>query len=115
MQTRIELERIARAAALREAGDQLDALGALDELMTQDRSLEDHQPWWAVRAAVLSRLNDPRAGACYDRAIARSGDHATREFLAGERDHMTLSGGRSPAASATAATRDADECRDGGD
>lgn len=67
------------AAALSAAGRDADALAALDRIAAA--RAETYQPYWAVRAHVLSRLGDPRAAEAYDRAIGLSTDDAARRFL----------------------------------
>lgn len=67
------------AAALSAAGRDADALAALDRIGAA--RAETYQPYWAVRAHVLMRLDDPRAAEAYDRAIGLSSDDAARRFL----------------------------------
>ena len=62
-----------------EAG--LACLDALD-----DGRLDDHQPWWAVRAALLRELGSPFADAAYARAIALTKDEPARRWLQRQRD-----------------------------
>ncbi len=71
---------IGYAAALSNANRNKDAF---DVLECVDRRLVDgHQPYWAVRAHVLSALNHkPEASDAYDRAIGLSTDEAARRFL----------------------------------
>ncbi|MEO0606463.1 MAG: DUF6596 domain-containing protein, partial [Myxococcota bacterium] len=45
------------------------------------KGLDDHQPWWAVRAELLSRADAPGADAAYGRAIALTQDAAARRWL----------------------------------
>ncbi len=67
------------AAALSNAGRDTDALLALERMDTGRTA--SYQPYWAVRAHVLKRLGDERAGESYDRAIGLSTDDAARLFL----------------------------------
>lgn len=71
---------IGRAAALAEdrgPGVGLEALDAIDPPLVRS-----HQPYWAVRAELLSRLQRrDEADAAYDRAIGLSEDDAVRSFL----------------------------------
>ena len=76
--------RIGRAAALAEdrgAAAGLEALDAIDPDL-----IRSHQPYWAVRADLLSRLGRAAdADAAYDRAIGLSEDDAVRSFLQNRR------------------------------
>lgn len=84
---------IGRAAALAEErgpGAGLAALDAIDPALVRD-----HQPYWAVRADLLTRLGHrDDADAAYVRAIGLSEDDAVRSFLqarrsgAGQADDM---------------------------
>ncbi len=82
---------VGRAAALAEARGATDALSALD--VVDPDTARNYQPYWAVRAHVLSRLGrNADATIAFDRAIELTADPAIAEFLAGRREH--LSGGR---------------------
>ncbi len=82
---------VGRAAALAEARGATDALSALD--VVDPDTARNYQPYWAVRAHVLSRLGrNADATIAFDRAIELTADPAIAEVLAGRREH--LSGGR---------------------
>jgi len=82
---------VGRAAALAEARGATDALSALD--VVDPDTARNYQPYWAVRAHVLSRLGrNADATIAFDRAIELTADPAIAQFLAGRREH--LSGGR---------------------
>ena len=68
------------AAALGATGDPASGLAVLD---TADGAhAASYQPWWAVRAHLLSLAGSfDQAIACYDRAITLSPDPAARAFL----------------------------------
>jgi predicted RNA polymerase sigma factor len=70
-----------RALAVAEAAGAAAGLAALEAAMA-DARLADYQPYWAVRAELLSRAGD-RAGAseAYTLAIGLEGDPAVRRFL----------------------------------
>ncbi|WP_291295556.1 RNA polymerase sigma factor [Elioraea sp.] len=68
---------VGRAGALLAARGPEVALAALDGIA----GAEAYQPWWAMRAEILSRLGHGDAGAAYDRAIALAEDHTVRAFL----------------------------------
>ncbi len=71
---------IGRAAALAEDRGAEAGLAALDAL--KPSRVQSHQPYWAVRADLLSRLDDrPAARDAYERAIGLSEDNAVRTFL----------------------------------
>ncbi len=71
---------VARAAALCEAGEEAAALAALDGMDVQ--RMLDYQPWWATRAHVLARLEQPEAARqAYSRAIGLSQHASQRDFL----------------------------------
>ncbi len=79
---------VACAAALGEAGRPQEGLDLLESI--DPRLTADHQPYWAVRAALLARQADRPTAlaeslAAYDRAMALTTDPAVRAFLAGER------------------------------
>ncbi|MEM6926031.1 MAG: hypothetical protein AAF602_03805 [Myxococcota bacterium] len=59
-------------------------LACLDRI--QAKGLDEHQPWWAVRAELLRRAGDPDADTAYVRAIALTQDAAARRWLERRRD-----------------------------
>lgn len=68
------------AAALSNAGRQEEALVLLDAI--NDEAIDAYQPYWAVRAHILSalgRADDARRA--YDRAIGLASDKSVRAFL----------------------------------
>jgi predicted RNA polymerase sigma factor len=68
------------AAALAEANGAQHGLAVLDAI-DQD-SVSAYQPYWAVRAHLLERLErSAEASVAYDRAIGLAEDPAVREFL----------------------------------
>jgi RNA polymerase sigma-70 factor, ECF subfamily len=76
---------INRAVALSEKlggpGGAAEGLAALDALK-DDFQLAEYQPYWAARAALLSRTGDAQAAAeAYQRAIGLESDPAVRRFL----------------------------------
>jgi RNA polymerase sigma-70 factor (ECF subfamily) len=76
--------RVGRAAALAEASGPADGLAALDAI--EEDAAGNYQPYWAVRAHVLSRLGRERdALTAFDRAIALTADPAITQFLAARR------------------------------
>jgi RNA polymerase sigma-70 factor (ECF subfamily) len=76
--------RVAQAAAEAEARGPADGLALLDEI--DHHVAATYQPYWAVRAHLLSRLSRPAAAAeAYDRAIGLAVDPATRQFLLARR------------------------------
>lgn len=71
---------IARAAAWSAAGYSDDALRMLNTL--ESESVESHQPYWAVRAAMLRSLGElAEAATCYQRAAGLTTDQAVRRWL----------------------------------
>lgn len=78
---------VGRAAAVAEASGPQAGLTLLDEIGSP--SAEPFQPYWAVRAHLLSRLNRPGdAREAFDRAITLSEDEAVRRFLSSRRDSL---------------------------
>jgi len=72
--------RISRAAALAETSGPTEGLAVLDELPSG--AVATYQPYWAVRAHLLARLNCGKdARDAYTRAIGLSEDQAVRRFL----------------------------------
>lgn len=70
---------LARAAALAEAGDPAAALAETEALAGEAGG---HQPWWALRADLLSRLGrGGEARESYLRAAELCSDEAVRQFL----------------------------------
>jgi len=75
---------VGRAAAVAEACDAVKAWALLEEIPAE--AIERYQPYWAVVAHLLTRLERPgEAAAAYDRAIGLCEDPATREYLAQRR------------------------------
>ncbi len=71
---------IGRAAALAEDRGAVAGLAALDAI--DPAVVRSHQPYWAVRADLLTRLRrSSEAADAYDRAIGLSEDEAVRSFL----------------------------------
>jgi RNA polymerase sigma-70 factor (ECF subfamily) len=69
------------AARARRAAPE-EALAALDALVAAEIALKSYQPYWALRADLLSRMERTEAArAAYDEAIARESDGAVRRFL----------------------------------
>jgi RNA polymerase sigma-70 factor (ECF subfamily) len=72
---------INHAVALGEAVGPAAGLAALSAV-SDERSLESYQPYWAARAELLSRMGDGSAAdLAYRRAIELEGDAAVRAFL----------------------------------
>lgn len=70
-----------RAVAVAEVEGPASALALVDGL-----SLEQYQPYWAIRADLLRRLGRTEdARAAYDEAISRTGNESERRFLAARR------------------------------
>ena len=70
---------VGRAAALGEARGAAIGLAALDAI--DAAAVRAYQPYWAARAHLLARLEDPAAGAAYATAIGLTEDPAVRAFL----------------------------------
>jgi RNA polymerase sigma-70 factor (ECF subfamily) len=68
---------VGRAGALLAARGPEEALAALDGIAGAGA----YQPWWAMRAEILSRLGHGDAAAAYGRAIALAEDPSVRAFL----------------------------------
>lgn len=79
--------RVGLAAALAKTNRSDEALVALDAI---DQSIvERYQPYWAVRAHLLSTIKDKAgAHAAYDRAIGLSSDDAARRFLSARKSSL---------------------------
>jgi predicted RNA polymerase sigma factor len=78
---------VGRATALANAQGPASGLEALD--LIDSRSVADYQPFWAVRAHLLERLDRPEAAReAYSQAIGLCGDPAVREFLIRRRDRL---------------------------
>jgi predicted RNA polymerase sigma factor len=78
--------RVGRAAALSQAASAADALAALDAI--EPELVRKYQPYWAVRADVLARLDrHAEANAAYDRAVGLSEDQSVRDFLRARQAH----------------------------
>ena len=72
--------RIGYAAALGEANGPQSGLSALNSL--DQKAIAGYQPYWAVRAHLLERLNKTSEAAdAFDRAIGLAEDPAVRQFL----------------------------------
>jgi RNA polymerase sigma-70 factor (ECF subfamily) len=71
---------INRAVAIAETGGAAAGLAALDAL-AGDKRLTDYQPYWAARAELLARVDDPAADIAYQQAIGLESDPAVRRFL----------------------------------
>jgi RNA polymerase sigma-70 factor (ECF subfamily) len=77
------------AAATAAAGDPAAGLDILDLVTPAHAAL--YQPWWAVRAHLLTDTgNAALAAAAFDRAFALSHDPAARAYLAKRRDLLTV-------------------------
>jgi predicted RNA polymerase sigma factor len=77
---------VGRAAAHAEAKDAQAGLTLLDAI--ESDALVTYQPYWAVRAHLLSELKRTRdAQEAFDRAIGLSEDDAVRSFLLQRRGH----------------------------
>jgi predicted RNA polymerase sigma factor len=75
---------VGRAAAHAEAKSAQAGLALLDEI--DAKSVTSYQPYWAVRAHLLSESGRKRAAAdAFDRAIGLSEDDAVRSFLLTQR------------------------------
>jgi RNA polymerase sigma-70 factor (ECF subfamily) len=80
---------INRAVALAETQDVAKGLAALDAA-AQDGALDDYQPYWAARAALLARRGDRiAADAAYAQAIGLESDPVLRRFLQQRRADLT--------------------------
>jgi predicted RNA polymerase sigma factor len=72
--------RVGRAAAVAEAKGPAAALALLDEI--EGASAEAYQPYWTVRAHVLTALGrGHEASGAFDRAIGLTEDASVRRFL----------------------------------
>jgi predicted RNA polymerase sigma factor len=82
---------VGRAAALANAYDPGSGLKALDAI--DSRSVLSYQPYWAVRAHLLSRHGKPgEAREAYSQAIGLSEDDRVRQFLMRNRDRLAEDG-----------------------
>jgi RNA polymerase sigma-70 factor (ECF subfamily) len=78
---------VGRAAAHAEAKSPEAGLALLDAI--DSAAVTSYQPYWAVRAHLLSDLKRTReAQEAFDRAIGLSEDDAVRQFLLGEKDNL---------------------------
>jgi RNA polymerase sigma-70 factor (ECF subfamily) len=78
-----------RAVAIGEANGPAAAIAALDSA-AGDTRLMDYQPYWAARAAMLSRAGlIDAADHAYERAIGLEADPAVRDFLLEKRASLT--------------------------
>jgi RNA polymerase sigma-70 factor (ECF subfamily) len=79
---------INRAIAIAETRGAAAGLAALDALR-DDRRLDDYQPYWAARAALLARTGArDDADKAYELAIGLEADPAVRRFLQQRRDAL---------------------------
>jgi RNA polymerase sigma-70 factor (ECF subfamily) len=76
--------RIAQAVAVAEAHGSATGLALLDGL--ERTAVSAYQPYWAVRAHLLRRLESPAATEALERAIELTADAAVRRFL---QEHRT--------------------------
>jgi RNA polymerase sigma-70 factor (ECF subfamily) len=82
---------INRAVAIAECRGPADGLAALDGLAGHPR-VEQYQPYWAARAALLARARKrDRALVAYERAIGLESDPAVRRFLERKRAALAAS------------------------
>lgn len=70
--------KVAAAAAALEADGPKAALKRLDAM---DDGVRRYQPWWAVRAHALLRIDHPDAGPAFTKAAGMSEDLAIRDYL----------------------------------
>lgn len=78
---------VGRAAAHAQAKSPEAGLALLDAI--DSAAVTSYQPYWAVRAHLLSALKRTReAKDAFDRAIGLSEDDAVRQFLLGEKDSL---------------------------
>jgi predicted RNA polymerase sigma factor len=76
--------RVGHAAAVAEVKGAESGLSLLDEI--DGRSVDDYQPYWAVRAHLWRKSGHAREAAeAYDRAIRLTGDDAVKRFLLDQR------------------------------
>ncbi|MCG8652564.1 MAG: RNA polymerase subunit sigma-24 [Pirellulales bacterium] len=74
--------KVARAAAAAESDHPAAAMGLLDQL--PESEIRNYQPYWAVRAHLLQRLNQNQESiAHFEKAIALTKDDAVRRHLVG--------------------------------
>jgi RNA polymerase sigma-70 factor (ECF subfamily) len=79
---------INRALALSEVEGPSAGLAALDEV-SRDRRIETYQPYWAVRAHLLTRAGDREAAHhAYQLAIGLERDPAVRDYLSHCREEL---------------------------
>lgn len=84
--------RVGRVGALLAARGPEVALVALEAIA----GAEAYQPWWAMRAEILSRLGRPEAAGAYARAIVLTEDPAVRAFLRARQEGWPQPGGSAP-------------------
>ena len=72
------------AAALAAAKRPKEGLRALEEIASA--FTERYQPYWAVKAHILSAEGEPNAVICYERAIGLTKDASVRDFLLGRKN-----------------------------
>ncbi|HET8612794.1 MAG TPA: DUF6596 domain-containing protein, partial [Sphingomonas sp.] len=77
-----------RAVALAEVAGPAAGLAALAPLAA-DKRLANYQPYWAARAALLARADQPaEAREAFTRAIGLTRDDAVRQYLARARNQL---------------------------
>ena len=77
------------AAAIARRDDAQAGLRALSTVIERFPSLQEYQPYWALRADVCAKLGRrDDAHAAYDEAIARENDPAVRAFLEGRQTRL---------------------------
>jgi RNA polymerase sigma-70 factor (ECF subfamily) len=77
------------AAAIARRDNAQAGLRALSTVIERFPSLQEYQPYWALRADVCAKLGRrDDAHAAYDEAIARENDPAVRAFLEGRQTRL---------------------------
>lgn len=78
-----------RAAVMAQAGQLLDALAHIDELPSD--VVRTYQPWWALRAHVLTLLGRrDEAAVAYDTASGLTESPSVRAFLLARRAALSV-------------------------
>jgi RNA polymerase sigma-70 factor (ECF subfamily) len=78
-----------RAVALAEVDGPQPGLAALTPLAA-DKRMANYQPYWAARAALLARADQPaEAREAFTRAIGLTMDDAVRRYLGEQRDRLS--------------------------
>jgi len=70
---------VGRAAAVAETRDAASGWALLEEIPSD--AVTSYQPYWALAAHLLRRMQRPEAADAYTRAIGLCDDPAMREFL----------------------------------